>query len=150
MTQLTQCCLGLNLQDLWFLKMTCLSWLSWLTRATLSCLNPAGLFRLKPANFYNNKITNRGNTKEKQIHPFFRKSDIGSANLQIPKKMPTSAKLKSSFKPEKLRKYRRVQNSNNSSIMDYFKIESKPNLDLCRQSDLDKTDKKDPKLLLHQ
>ena len=79
--------------------------------------------------------------QQKLTHTFLKKSDIGSANLQSSNKMPTSAKLKSSFKPRITFKYcRETEISNNSKILDYFKMESKPNMDLHRQNEPDPSD----------
>ena len=81
------------------------------------------------------KTASRSYSREKPIHTYFGKSKIGPTNPQPIKKMSTQAKLKSSFKATKPRKYRQISISSNSKIMDYFKIESAPNLDLLRQSD---------------
>ena len=78
------------------------------------------------------KVKSRCYSKVKPIHTYFGKSDIGSTNPQ-PIKKPIQANLKSSFKPSKPRKCRQIKPSNNSLIMDYFKIESTTNLDLLGQ-----------------
>ena len=43
-----------------------------------------------------------------------------------------------------------ISNSNNSKIMDYFKMENEPNLDLCRQIDQDKIVLTDPNIVVDQ
>ena len=82
-----------------------------------------------------------------RVHPFVKKSDIGSANPSTLKK-PTSANLRSSFKPRKPRKILKIQSN---SILDYFvKKESATNLDLLRQSDPDQCIMTDSNIVDHQ